>query len=73
MDKTTCGVCGASKPECTPVLGQFMQIRAFISCVFILIQRSDWVGLDHLFLGSYVKSSHATVGGEKKKKKECLI
>lgn len=49
-----------------------MQIHAFISCVFILIQRSDWVGLDHLFLGSYVKSSHATVG-EKKKKKECLI
>lgn len=44
-----------------------MQIRAFISCVFILIQRSDWVGLDHLFLGSYVKSSHATVGEKKKK------
>lgn len=46
---------GRAKPECTLVLGLFMQINAFISCVFILkqplkIQRLDWVGLEPSFL-----------------------
>lgn len=66
---------GRAKPECTLVLGQFMQIHAFILCVFILeqpltIQRLDWVGLDPSFLRKLreIFPRHSGGGG-----RECLI